>query len=268
MTNWTIKQGHMKLTAPNLNPPCSGWQEDLPLPNAPPSAIASLDNNGPNHLGDYYLELPRASFRARGIMLWMGLIMLLWLVTLTIGPFSFIHSTKSSILLIGIVSTLVSFWISLLAIRLDLSVPRDLPLRFNRSRQRIYAYNFNYRWWNPFERLRVIPVAYDWSQVRAERWKKRGATAQGALIIKWGVVLSIVEPGTNKVIDRFPLSTMGADEFAWAYICTYMQQGPSALPPPGPPRDHNNVPWYNLALRLAPKVKWPADMDRESRTAP
>ncbi|AZD86918.1 hypothetical protein C4K14_4096 [Pseudomonas chlororaphis subsp. aureofaciens] len=111
-------------------------------------------------------------------------------------------------------------------------------------------------------------MAYDWSQVRGERWKKRGATAQGALVIKWGVVLSVVKPGTNEVVDRFPLSTMGADEFAWAYICTYMQQGPEALPPPGTPRDHNNVPWYNLALRLAPKVKWPAEMDRESRTSP
>ncbi|KVH40992.1 hypothetical protein WS88_05585 [Burkholderia cepacia] len=132
----------------------------------------------------------------------------------------------------------------------------------------MYAYNFIYRWWNPFERWRVVPVAYDWSQVRAEGWKKRGATAQGAVIIKWGVVLSIVEPGTNKVIDRFPLSTMGPNEFAWAYICTYMQQGPSALPPIESPRDLNDVPEYNLALRLAPKVKWPADMDHESRTAP
>lgn len=165
-------------------------------------------------------------------------------------------------------ASIVSAWGCVLLFRLDVSPPLDEPLRFNRARQRIYAYNFKYRWWNPFERWRVVPVAYDWSQVRAERWKKRGATAQGALIIKWGVVLSIVEPGTNQVIDRFPLSTMGADEFAWAYICTYMQQGPSALPPPGPAPEHNDVPWYNLALRLAPKVKWPADMDLESRTAP
>ncbi|EHC5872688.1 hypothetical protein JR782_003505 [Salmonella enterica subsp. enterica serovar Eastbourne] len=162
----------------------------------------------------------------------------------------------------------MSAWTCVLFFRLDVSPPLDEPIRFNRARQRIYAYNFQYRWWNPFERWRVVPVAYDWSQVRAERWKKRGVTAQGALIIKWGVVLSIVEPGTNKVIDRFPLSIMGADEFAWAYICTYMQQDPSALPPPGPALEHNDVPWYNLALRLAPKVKWPADMDLESRTAP
>lgn len=159
------------------------------------------------------------------------------------GTFTLLHSLKQSI-----------------------APPRDLPIRFNRSRHRIYAYNFKYRWWNPFERWCVDPVVYDWSQVRAERWKKRGATAHGAFIFKWGVVLSIVEPGTNKVIDRFSFSTMGADEFAWAYVCTYMQQGPTALPPAGPPSDHNDVPWYNLALRFAPRVNWPTEMDIESRS--
>ncbi len=166
-----------------------------------------------------------------------------------------------------IFSSFVGVWSFLFCIKFEVAPPRDMPLRFNRRRQRIYAYNFNYRWWNPFERWRVEPVAYDWSQVRAERWLKRGATGNG-VVIKGGVVLSIVKPGTNEVIDRFPLTTMGADEHAWAYICTYMQQGPDALPPPDPPKDHNDVLWCNVALLLAPKVKWPADMDLESRTAP
>lgn len=50
----------------------------------------------------------------------------------------------------------------------------------------------------------------------------------------------------------------------------FMNQGPEALPQyPNPPRDWNNhVPPYHLALRLAPKVEWPADMDVESRTGP
>ncbi|WP_242487371.1 MULTISPECIES: DUF6708 domain-containing protein [unclassified Pseudomonas] len=222
----------------------------------------------PNHQNDIYLEICRANSRARGILIWFAFLSFFSLIdtatTLLTGSRPY-HSTIS---LLSLCVIALTFWSSLLFLRFDIAPPRDEPIRFNRVRQRIYAYNFKYRWWNPFERWRVVPVTYDWSQVRAERWKLRGATAQGALIIKWGVVLSIVEPGTNKVIDRFPLSTMGADEFAWAYICTYMQQGPSALPPPGPPHDHNDVPWYNLALRLAPKVKWPAEMDRESRTAP
>nr|WP_321854282.1 DUF6708 domain-containing protein [Paraburkholderia tropica] len=48
-----------------------------------------------------------------------------------------------------------------------------------------------------------------------------------------------------------------------------MQQGPDALPKwPYPPRDWNNDVGLNLARKLAPRVKWPAGMDIESRSAP
>lgn len=239
----------------------------MPEPFCDPTSPPALDGNAPNHLDEVYLEVSRSSSLARGVIFWCGIIMAASGVFTLTGPSPF-HFDDLFILSVWFFGMAVCVWMSSLAIRMDISPPRDLPIRFNRSRQRIYAYNFNYRWWNPFERWCVAPVVYDWSQVRAERWNKRATTAQGALIMKWGVVLSIIEPGTNKVIDRFPLSTMGADEFAWAYICTYMQQGPSALPPPDPPRDHNDVPSYNIALRLAPKVEWPADMDLVSRTAP
>ncbi|MBF8719990.1 hypothetical protein IRZ56_00020 [Pseudomonas guariconensis] len=143
---------------------------------------------------------------------------------------------------------------------MSLCPPRDEPIRFNRAREKIYAYNFVYTWWNPFGKWDVQTVTYDWSDVRGERW------AQGGL--KRGVMLSIVEPGTHNVIDRFSLTLMGADQYAWAYICAYMQGGPETLPPPNPPRDHNDVLWCEITKRLAPKVEWPAEIDRESRTAP
>lgn len=259
------------MSKPKLDPPCIGWLSDLPGPTNPPTVLADLGYDTPNHLDDIYLEMPRKSLALRGIIIWFAVLQAYFVFYDYIWTFGLFGSSEQSDFLtdvIGFGTIIVSQWSTAIFFRLDTSPPRDLPIRFNRARQRIYAYNFQYRWWNPFEHWRVIPVSYDWSQVRAERWKLRGVTAQGGLIIKCGVVLSIVKPGTNKVIDRFPLSTMRADEFAWAYICTYMQQGPSTLPPPGPPRDHNDVPWYNLSLRLAPKVRWPADMDQESRTAP
>lgn len=222
-----------------------------------------------NYQDNIYLDISRQFSLARGAMfLFSPLLAICTVVSISTllpiagEPYSY------EFMFIGIFAFVVCFYAFLHSLKHSISPPRDLPIRFNRARQRIYAYNFKYRWWNPFERWQVVPVAYDWSQVRAERWKKRGMTAQGAIIIKWGVVLSIVKPGTNDVIDRFPLSTMGADEFAWAYICTYMQQGPGALPPSELSRDHNDVPWYNLALRLAPKVRWPIEMDHESRTTP
>ncbi|MEN5162013.1 DUF6708 domain-containing protein [Achromobacter spanius] len=198
----------------------------------------------------------------------MGIFMAIAGLLLLIDPSPFDLFEDFSIVASEILAILISAWLAAIFIRMDISIPRDLPLRFNRARQRLYAYNFRDSWWNPFRSWQASPVAYDWSQVRAERWHKRAYTAQGALILQWGVDLSIVEPGTNKVIDRFLLSSTGTDEFAWAYICTYMQQGPSALPPPDPPRDHTDVPWYKIGLRFAPEVKWPDDMDLESRTAP
>lgn len=257
------------MAEPLLDPPCTGWQADLPLPDASTAAQPSLGFDEPNHMDEVWLEIPRRWMLLRGPMFWLSILMgacCIRVLQSTIGSWK--EHLDSSITITGMACFLISFWITSFALRVDISPPRDLPLRFNRTRQKLYAYNFKYRWWNPFERWRVIPVAYDWSQVRAEAWKQRGVTAQGGYIVKWGVVLSIVAPGTNKVIDRFALSTMGADEYAWAYICTYMQQGPQALPPPGEPRDPNRVPWYNLALRLAPKVTWPEAMDIESRTAP
>ncbi len=253
---------------PELIPPCSGWKEDLPRPDELPVVLPTLGFDTPNHQDEVFLELPRGSALIRGLMIWFALIVSAMLADVSWDYLAVERTPMLDEWLIFAFGLFLCVWSIPIFWKFDAAPPRDQPLRFNRARNRIYAYNFNYRWWNPFERWRVEPVAYDWSQVRAERWLKRGATAQGGLVIKGGVVLSIVKPGTNEVIDRFPLTTMGADEHAWAYICTYMQQGPDALPPPGPPKNHNDVPWYNAALLLAPKVNWPADMDLESRTAP
>ena len=253
---------------PELIPPCSGWREDLPRPDELPVVAPALGFDAPNLQDGLLLELPRASSFARGWLTWLGLLQGFLMLDMLWSHLEIYRQLGFDEWAMFIFTAFVGVWTFLFCMKIELAPPRDMPLRFNRARQRLYAYNFNYRWWNPFERWRIEPVAYDWSQVRAERWLKRGATAQGGLVIKGGVVLSIVKPGTNEVIDRFPLTTMGADEHAWAYICTYMQQGPDALPPPGPPKDHNDVSWCNIALLLAPKVKWPADMDRESRTAP
>ena len=252
---------------PELIPPCSGWLEDLPHPDEIPAVIPDLGFDAPNFQNGVFLELPRAFAFLRGCLIWLVPIIYSYVFVFSWITYLDWRFLKIDEWIIFVSTTVFVHWSATVFWKFDVAPPRDLPLRFNRARKRVYAYNFNYCWWNPFERLRIEPVAYDWSQVRAERWLKRGATAQGGLVIKGGVVLSIVKPGTNEVIDRFPLTTMGADEHAWAYICTYMQQGPDALPPPGPPKDHNDV-GLNIALFLAPKVKWPADMDLESRTAP
>ncbi|MCU1730977.1 MULTISPECIES: DUF6708 domain-containing protein [unclassified Pseudomonas] len=256
------------MKGPKLVPPCPGWKEDLPGPYKLPIVIPDLGLDTPNHQDEVFLELPRAAALARGWLIWFAPVQAILTVVILLLFLSDWRRLSVDEWVAFFFGILVAVWSLLFCVKVETKPPRDLPLRFNRARQRLYAYNFKYRWWNPFEEWRVVPVAYDWSQVRAERWRRTHFTAQGGTIIQFGVELSIVKPGTNEVIDRFPLTAMGADEHAWAYVCTYMQQGPDALPPPEPPWDHNDVLWCNIAMLLAPKVEWPADMDLESKTAP
>ncbi|WP_236707521.1 DUF6708 domain-containing protein [Pseudomonas sp. Leaf58] len=247
------------MSRPTLNPPCTGWKEDLPAPCDAPLLAPHLGNQTPNHQDSNFLEIPRSAMAYRGVV--SALALVLMISTLIDLPWMITHTDPTeleSVLILVIPHTLIT-WCIVALLRMDLAPPRDLPIRFNRARNKIYAYNFKRQWWNPFD---------DWSQVRAERWSQNGALPNGGFIFKSGVMLSIVTPGTHNVIDRFPLVTMGADQYAWAYICTYMQEGPSSLPSPSAPKDHNDVLWCEFALRLAPKVSWPADMDLESRSAP
>ncbi len=252
---------------PLLNPPCSGWREDLEAPYVLPVSEPLLGRKTPNYQSLIYLELPRSTGSARGVLFVLVFLMSPMLLFNAYSAIFEFDALGSEFIPIRILQVGLVVWITTFGIRVDIAPPRDSPIRFNRARQKIYAYNFKHQWWNPFGKWGVVPVSYDWSQVRAERWSRTGVVS-GGLIFKWGVELSIIKPGTNEVIDRFNLSTMDADVKTWAYICTYMQQGPTALPIPGEPKDHNDVLWYEFALLLAPKVTWPPDMDLESRTAP
>ena len=187
--------GHVN--SPELVPPCSGWQEDLPRPDETVIVIPALGFDIPNHQDDIYLELPRAAALIRGLVIWFALVMSFMLAEMLWSYFSTERVLRREELLAFGSIVLVGIWSILIFWKLDVASPRDQPLRFNRARQRLYAYNFNFRWWNPFERWRVEPVAYDWSQVRAERWLKRGSTGNG-VVIKGGVVLSIEPPRVSR----------------------------------------------------------------------
>ncbi|MEM5435483.1 DUF6708 domain-containing protein [Paraburkholderia diazotrophica] len=253
---------------PLLNPPARGWRRDLPEPNDRPDATPGLFMCAPNHVDDIYLELPRSYLDMRGLLVWLVLITATYPLALVCLLYDKSNSvTVEDVLLFTVIAAL-GIWICSGALRADISPPRDLPLRFNRVRRKVYAYEFKAIWWNPFTRWPVRAVAYNWDDVRAEAWSQGGMAGSGVYFSKSGVVLSVVKPGTNEVVDRFQLRAKANDEKAWAYICTYMQQGPQALPPSKwKPRDWNNEPTMNLARLLAPKVKWPEEMDVESRTA-
>lgn len=252
------------MNSPLLNPPCPRWIKDLPTPFESPIVEALMEKHAPNHQCATYLEIPRQSITPRCASSTLA-VMLLIPITLYIYPiFSLLDPKDIETTTYTLLALTLIAWSIATGILIDTTPPIDEPIRFNRPRQKIYAYNFIRQWWNPFDKGKIETVSYDWSQVRAELWAQR----RSGVIVGWGVMLSIVAPGTNNVVDRFHLSMMGTDQLTWAYICTYMNKGPSVLPPPGTPKDHDDILWFEFALRLAPRVVWPTEMDLESRTAP
>ncbi|WP_349681753.1 DUF6708 domain-containing protein [Pseudomonas sp. UBA6753] len=171
--------------------------------------------------------------------------------------------------LILILGPLICIGVVFSFVRLDLALPRDEPIRFNRLRRKIYVYQFRCNYLFLFSRKHwgVKPVAYNWDDVTAEVYRVY-APGHGGLIEN--VMLSIRNPETNEVIDRvFFTHDLYHGEAYWAIARLFMQQGPEALPKfVHPPRDWNDDDGLSHMHCLAPKVHWPEDMDRESRTGP
>ncbi len=149
---------------PKLSPPCRHWEEDLPPSEEPPVVMPASWIERPNHLDDVFLELSRKDIAPRGVMIWLLLgvtatmISMWWLALSSRGGRDLIE--------LLLLFTPLLLWPCLSTWKTEVETPRDMPLRFNRARQRLYAYNFVHKAWNPFERWRVVPVVYDWSQVR------------------------------------------------------------------------------------------------------
>ncbi|WP_431819462.1 DUF6708 domain-containing protein [Burkholderia sp. F1] len=262
------------MARPKLNPPCDGWQRDLPGPHDPVEEGPALLWTRPNHMDDVYLELPR-----RNSMRWFFALMGAVCAITTIGLLilaivdirDIIQLAFDEIILIApmcLFALCAGVTISLLCSRLAISIPADQPIRFNRLRRKVYVYESHYSG-NPYVDWPITTRSYDWDCVRAEAWKQRGATSSGAMALSEGVSLAVVAPSTNDVLDRFQLKG-NVQTAMWAYICTYMQSGPHALKraddevAPVPNEEVSDVP----LLKWIPKAAWPPAMDRESRTAP
>ncbi|WP_238531988.1 DUF6708 domain-containing protein [Achromobacter arsenitoxydans] len=257
-----------------LDKPTKGWKADLPLPQIPPHEPLLNIGLPPNFADDICLELHTSRLLNRtGIVACAA--GMFWAASLVYEPlFLELRISDFARTPVPIFVMFFAFLVGGIAgfamLRSAIAPPRDEPIRFNRKRGKVYVYRFHSG--GPLSRKGwgVVPVVFNWADLRAEAWSRMAATTS-APIFAWGVDIAVVEPGTNHVIDRFQLAGSNANgEHMWAMARAFMNQGPEALPKyPRPPRDWNNdVPPYHLALRLAPKVQWPADMDRESRTAP
>ncbi|MGF6594782.1 DUF6708 domain-containing protein [Pseudomonas sp. 2835] len=267
----------MPFISPLLDKPAPGWKYDLTTPDLPPTRQPhpSVSSTPPNYVDDVYLELACAKLRAQGIGIWLSVFLFfcsILAISILSAYISMAESAPSLIISIAFTITFItSVWGGIYCWRMDVEAPRDQPIRFNRLRRKVYVYRFLHDGRRPFSRSAwgVRVETYNWDDLRAEACSVYGPMGTGGFIET--VTLAVVSPGTNKVIDRFHFAHgIQQGEMYWALAQLFMQQGPQALPTfPRPPRDWNNEKvTFNLARRLAPKVKWPEDLDLESRTAP
>ncbi|MND83837.1 hypothetical protein D3C81_717650 [compost metagenome] len=267
----------MGVVHPLLDKPAPGWKYDLPGPNQAQTVKLhpQILLNAPNHTDEFYLDLARSTIRSRGVGIWLAICFLSSSIAPPIFLVNYIAGMGNAPPLLLTLSLLLPFvtslWGGVYFWRMDVESPRDQPIRFNRLRRKVYVYRFVHDGRRPFSRSAwgVRVETYNWDDLRAEACSVYGAMGTGGFIET--VTLAVVSPGTNKVIDRFHFAHgIQQGEMYWTLAQLFMQQGPQALPTfSRPPRDWNNEKvTFNLARRLAPKVKWPEDLDLESRTAP
>jgi hypothetical protein len=145
---------------PRLNPPVSCWREDMPENHEPqlvPPQLRWLTTQN-----DTYLEVPRYSTE----VIWWGMLftavlifgVMVFFVILCLSMCFYLFASIGFF----IFSSMISFFVKMYFV-----VPRNLPLRFNRKRQKIYIFNYNHSrlpWLNWPVSIRV----YNWADVYGE----------------------------------------------------------------------------------------------------
>ncbi|MGJ7550595.1 DUF6708 domain-containing protein [Pseudomonas alloputida] len=253
-----------------------GWKYDLPSPGEPvvPQSICKKLDPPPNQISQSHLEIPRATLKLRGYWITIGPILLLLVTLETVFAIFYDFNSAPDIDIALAVVTLTlfigSFFLVTPFIRLELELPRDEPIRFNRHRRKVYFYQYRMDRLNPFGRKNwgVKPIAYDWENLTAEVYRFYAPMGHGGL--KEEVRISVHKPGTNEIVDRFFFTDdIEQGKQYWNTARLFMQQGPEALPEfVNPPWDWNDGIHSNPFDQRAPKVDWPAEMDLESRTSP
>lgn len=224
-------------------PQSRGWRQDLPkltgqhkcLPNIECNYVSPL-----NEINETYCGISRKDilFRAPILML-VFVFLFLFLYAFYIVFFSKYPLSKSIepalfflsgiIILLSIYSLFYAFHL----FRLGSRVPTDMPVRFNRIRQKIYVYEYN---WSTnafnFRPWKSMVKVFDWADVQAEIVRMQGFTGT-AYIMRQSLVCVVCKPGTTEAVDRFTLFGHATDiglAQAWHFCCAYMEQGPQALP--------------------------------------
>ena len=239
---------------PELTPRLDKWAEDMPGIReeqfAPPRLVRI------NEINDTWLEIPRYENIMWGGG-WIGCIVMSIPLALFFSALFIVYSDTSSfiILFIGCLLSISVFWLNLKTV---LFAPRGIPIRFNRARQKIYIYDYQRRW-NHWVRWPTTIKVFDWVDIHGEMTREVDRYDQG-----YRLYGAVCYPGTNTVRERFVLSyTVGDPAMLhglWSHCCQYMQ---GKEVPPYPLVTEPPKTWA-----LWDTVRWPEEIDKESRTVP
>lgn len=220
------------------------WYADLPARGAPdddrPAIFGDL-----NHIDEIYLEISKASGKLRGGAIFFGMLafgpvfFVIWLVGSDIpgliqDTFDLIRDDPWMTILLPLYPLMLFglFAQGIFGFRLDLTTPRDEPVRFNRKRGKVYLSEFKHTW-NPFAKWEAIAKEFDWHTLQAEVTKQAGFNGK-IYMERYALFLVSVKPGTNEVLDRFQLAGNtpfeGNFPALWAYLKDYMDGGPIVKP--------------------------------------
>ncbi|MCO4857229.1 hypothetical protein MKD49_12140 [Herbaspirillum sp. WGmk3] len=151
----------MSSTPSRFNPINQHWYEDLPDHQADfgrnlESPTLADDINA---ISESYLEVSRAGIVIRRGLLMVGTVMLVFfswvvmhLVAASIGPDDALIFPIISWSLLALGMTCAIF-----SMILDCSIPRDMPVRFDRDKCKVYAYDYPIRLM-PFPPLDAVPT--------------------------------------------------------------------------------------------------------------
>jgi hypothetical protein len=224
---------------PRVLPPTPGWVQDLPLRDGPLSGKADGWDEI-NHLDDRYLEWSMASDLPRGIMLFVGMACLMPVSLIAGAVWSdFSRGTAEwrwTFVLIQLVAIL-ALGAALFFLRLDLRLPKDRPIRFNRRQGKVYVNHYEWNH-NPFGRWGGGVKVLDWNNLQAQITYQVNASGE-VITQRYAMELVTCKPGvvagTFEAVDRFRFQhgaqTTVQYEEMWALLRHYMKKGLEDLPP-------------------------------------
>ncbi|MDR9835140.1 DUF6708 domain-containing protein, partial [Herbaspirillum huttiense] len=215
------------------------WYEDLAPRSSPIDEDQDFDgacfNEDVTVVDENHLEISRESSFMRGSGIAMALIIFLlygWIIATDLRDPRFAVFKPNFLGFFMACVTIGGAIAVLKLLYLDLRLPRDTPIRFNRKTQKIYVYEFvKPKYW--FQLWRTEIKVHDWNCIEAELIKIAGYTGK-AYVVRHELLLVVCRPGTNEVVDRIslkglePLDAILAE--MWTGVRRFMEGGPDAVP--------------------------------------